>query len=218
MLRPYLVLLFAGACVPAQATLLRVDYDFQTAPIGNGANWLLADPMPSSVQVSFTIDTSSATFTDLTLKPPGDSSSCLLHPDFQGLALSDISATSTSMSFGADTTSSNGRFGGSLANACPGSLFGYILFSTSDLIFVGEVDFANLSAAQVASSADPLADLLANAVPALTFIGTMEGAWGKFYISGNGTIHEVRDVPEPSVLMLFAAGFLGLFVRRKVRR
>src|SRR5690349_19671411 len=155
MIRPALVLILAGACMPAHATLVRLDYDLHSVP--SVSNWLLPDPPPDTVQLSFTFDTASVTSTGFSFWEPGDGSSCVGHVDYSSADIYDISATSSTMSFGSDPTSHNGRLSGANPGGCPGMLFSTLTFSTNDLGIFGAVDFAGLSQADFESSADPIA-------------------------------------------------------------
>jgi hypothetical protein len=197
----------------AHASLLRVDYDLFTA--ANASQWTSTDPIPESIHATFTVDTHSASSSNLSLQTLSDGSSCLGSFSFQGVSISDLAVTSSSSSFGTGTSTANGRFGGDEPSGrCPNGLFSFLSFSTGDLHFVGSVDFLGMMAADVNASADPFADLLTRAV-SRNIDASLRGSWGSLYASGSGT---VTSVPEPGTIALFAVALLGFAFRKRIAR
>jgi len=213
-LRLLLALILATACIPANATLLRIDYDLMTAL--NASQWLLGDPPPDQVHASFTIDTGSALSSEFSFLTAQNGDTCLGHMLFDNLSIYDIAVTSSNMSFGSVPTSTSGRFVGDNAGGnCPGGMFGGLRFSNSELDFLGSIDFLGMTQTAFESSSDPMADLLANAVGASLMVALV-GDWGTLRASSSaGTIQEVQ-VPEPSPIALFVAALIGfaIFKRR----
>jgi hypothetical protein len=216
MFRFLTALLLAIACVPANATLLRVNYDLTTAL--NASQWLLADPPPDQVHAAFTIDTGSALSSNFNFFTAQNGDTCLGHMQFNNIAISDIAVTSGNMTFGSIPGSSSGRLVGDNASPnCPGGFFGGLGFSNDELDFIGSINFQGMSQAAFQSSLDPMADLLANAVGS-SIIAALVGDWGTLRaFSSTGSIQRV-NVPAPAPIALFVAGIIGFAVFKRRTR
>lgn len=216
MFRLLLALILATACVPANATLLKIDYDLTT--VLNASQWLLGDPPPDFVHATFTIDTGSALSSDIDFFTDTNGNTCLGHMLFDEISIYDIAVTSSNMSFGSSVTSNLGRFVGDQAGtSCPGGFFGGLRFQNSDREFIGSIDFPGMAQTAFESSFDPMADLLAGAV-AQDINVQLIGNWGRLVaFTSAGTIQQVQ-VPEPAPIALFLAGIIGfaVFKRRRI--
>jgi len=212
MFRTLLALALSVGCLPAHATLLKIDYDLLT--VLNASDWLASDPFPNSLHASFTVDTGSVTSSNVNFFT-ASGGTCVSDLHYNNFSVSDISVTSGSMTLGTIPTSSSGKLFGDNPSNCPGGFFGGLNFTNSELQFLGSIDFLGMSQMDFQASVDPFADLLAHAVSAQLDV-SIRGDWGRITAtSDSGTIHQV---PEPSTLTLFGAaifGFVMLHSRRK---
>ncbi|HEU5131336.1 MAG TPA: hypothetical protein VFT26_04500, partial [Pyrinomonadaceae bacterium] len=190
MLRTLLALVLSASCLPAHATLLKIDYEMLT--VFSASSWLASDPFPDSVRASFTIDTGSSLSSNVNLFTAPGGGSCISDMRFNDFAVSDISVTAGSMSLGTISASNSGRFFGDNPGSCPGGFFGGLNFSTSELQFLGSIDFLGMSQLDFESSADPFADLLGNAVARHIDV-SLRGDWGR--LTATSTSSTIQEVP-----------------------
>jgi hypothetical protein len=207
-----LTILLLAAALPANSTILSVEYDLNI--IGNApSNWLLADPLPTNFAASFLIDTSVIGSSNVQFENFPPDGPCTSFYRFMGVGASDMNLSYGSTSLWSAPSGISLRV--TAVNPQAKCAQDGLMFSDYSISGDGR-SFSTLSydrfdpvtLADFNASPDPLADILFN--------GLDQGAGRDLLFSGEwGTVYakiddvHVTQVPEPGTLALFGAALIG---------
>jgi hypothetical protein len=197
----------------ANASLVRFDVatDFTGVPFNT---WLGQGPAPTSVELSFTIDTLTAQSSLFAFGGPNPGDPCVQSFRVAGLQASNINAiTNTCATLWSAQSGTVSVGGDNPGGQCPSGFFGLLNLTDGTTSYAGSPDILApfSSQAELFGSPDPLGQFFAS------FMGfSGSGAFTGDFGSMRGAIlpsSSVADVPEPSSLALFGAGLLAVVFR-----
>jgi hypothetical protein len=195
----------------AGATMLQIEIDNVTSP-GPQNEWLLPDPMPTNISVSFWIDTLSGIASQF--DPLG---SCLGHFSGSGLSISNFSVTADSVNLWSASSVVGGMKGVNASGKCPGMFFSSVSASNGSRSFDAAWDFRGIEMTDLLASPDHFANLLAS-ISHVSGTLSLAGEWGR--IAPTTSSIRIREVPVPATGALMLIGVAALWVgakRRSVR-